>query len=328
MINDNRHKNNSSRGFNFPYIQSPAPRSNVMPAATKPDPANAPAAEDESTLEAAKSEQPDVSPALDPLRIASVLLAAKGHITNELSAATVSVSSLNETPDESAAAGLPVSDDDNKNPDKLPVPPTLPLAPDTLAVIPDQIAPTDMSAADCAAENADENDIAETVPDAAPLAPDKLDPEESMSISDRITADVAAAGTAAEYADENHIEAAAIAAVPTASDILTEDLEPSDAIKTSSIESANKNHDDAHQNFSNEKIREMLSLDGLYGRGLFHYKDWWFRNKIEISVNGKLICGIPIFTDHNTLRVVNEKHSYFIPIEKIDYIRTSDGLNF
>jgi len=60
--------------------------------------------------------------------------------------------------------------------------------------------------------------------------------------------------------------------------------------------------------------------------GLLHYRQWWERNEVDISVCGKLISGTPIFVEENTLRVVNCKHSYFIPIEKIDYIRTTDGL--
>ena len=63
---------------------------------------------------------------------------------------------------------------------------------------------------------------------------------------------------------------------------------------------------------------------GLYG--LLHYRKWWERNEVDISVCGKLISGTPIFIEENTLRVVNRQHSYFIPLEKIDFIRTTDGL--
>ena len=63
---------------------------------------------------------------------------------------------------------------------------------------------------------------------------------------------------------------------------------------------------------------------GLYG--LLHYRKWWERNEVDISVCGKLISGTPIFIEENTLRVVNRQYSYFIPMEKIDFIRTTDGL--
>lgn len=72
-------------------------------------------------------------------------------------------------------------------------------------------------------------------------------------------------------------------------------------------------------NTNNEK-------EGLYGRGLFHYSKWWERSEVDIFVNGNILTGIPILTDKNTLRVINGSHSYFIPLEKVDYIRTTDGL--
>ena len=63
---------------------------------------------------------------------------------------------------------------------------------------------------------------------------------------------------------------------------------------------------------------------GLYG--LLHYRKWWEQNEVDLSVCGTLISGTPIFIEENTLRVINSKYSYFIPLEKIDYIRTTDGL--
>jgi len=60
--------------------------------------------------------------------------------------------------------------------------------------------------------------------------------------------------------------------------------------------------------------------------GLLHYRKWWERNEVDLSVCGSLVSGTPIFIEENTLRVVNSKYSYFIPLEKIDYIRTTDGL--
>jgi len=64
--------------------------------------------------------------------------------------------------------------------------------------------------------------------------------------------------------------------------------------------------------------------EGLFG--LLHYRKWWERNEVDISICGKLVSGTPIFIEENTVRVVNCKYSYFIPLEKIDYIRTTDGL--
>lgn len=63
------------------------------------------------------------------------------------------------------------------------------------------------------------------------------------------------------------------------------------------------------------------------GCGLLHFRKWWERNKVDISVNHELITGTPVFTEKNTLRVINKQYSYFIPLEKVDYIRTSDGLD-
>ena len=62
------------------------------------------------------------------------------------------------------------------------------------------------------------------------------------------------------------------------------------------------------------------------GSGLFYYQKWWKYEKVDISVNGELLTGTPIFTEADTLRVVNDQHSYFIPVKNIDYIRTPDGL--
>jgi len=64
---------------------------------------------------------------------------------------------------------------------------------------------------------------------------------------------------------------------------------------------------------------------GLFGRGLLHYRKWWEMVESDFCVGGDLLSGIPIFADENTLRVAGEKYSYFIPLEKIDYIRTPDG---
>ena len=67
---------------------------------------------------------------------------------------------------------------------------------------------------------------------------------------------------------------------------------------------------------------------GLHSCGLLHYKKWWERKVVDILAGGQKITGIPIFIEKNTIRLVNHAHSYFIPLEKIDYIRTNDGLKF
>lgn len=60
--------------------------------------------------------------------------------------------------------------------------------------------------------------------------------------------------------------------------------------------------------------------------GLNCFKKWWFRRSADIYVNGNAITGIPIFLHEDTLRVINDAYSYFIPLHKVDYIRTNDGL--
>lgn len=60
--------------------------------------------------------------------------------------------------------------------------------------------------------------------------------------------------------------------------------------------------------------------------GLLCFREWWDLIEVGICVGGNLISGIPIFIEENTLRVVDKDHSYFIPLGKVDYIRTNDGL--
>jgi hypothetical protein len=72
---------------------------------------------------------------------------------------------------------------------------------------------------------------------------------------------------------------------------------------------------------TDSKSREKLS-----GCGLLNYRKWWELIEVDISVYGKLITGIPIFIEEDTLRVINDDYSYFIPLGKVDYIRTTDGL--
>lgn len=77
---------------------------------------------------------------------------------------------------------------------------------------------------------------------------------------------------------------------------------------------------------SRRPVKRRFVNEGLHGRGLYRYRKWWELNEVDIRVCGDLLTGTPIFTDCNTLRVVNDAYSYFIPLEKVDYIRTNDGL--
>lgn len=63
-----------------------------------------------------------------------------------------------------------------------------------------------------------------------------------------------------------------------------------------------------------------------FGKGLLQYQKWWYLNPVDVRVNGETVSGIPIFLQENTLRVVNDAYSYFIPLENVDYIRTRNGL--
>lgn len=61
--------------------------------------------------------------------------------------------------------------------------------------------------------------------------------------------------------------------------------------------------------------------------GLLNYKKWWHLREVDLSVRGELLTGIPIYVHQDTLRVVNDEFSYFIPMTHVDYIRTPDGLS-
>lgn len=61
--------------------------------------------------------------------------------------------------------------------------------------------------------------------------------------------------------------------------------------------------------------------------GLLHFKKWWYLRKVDVSVNGEMLTGIPIQIRKNALRVINDDDSYFIPMRNVDYIRTPDGLD-
>lgn len=60
--------------------------------------------------------------------------------------------------------------------------------------------------------------------------------------------------------------------------------------------------------------------------GLLHFRAWWELVEVDLCVGGRLISGIPIFVEEGTLRVINRQHSYFVPLGKVDYICTNDGL--
>ncbi|MCL2433518.1 MAG: hypothetical protein FWD16_03250 [Clostridia bacterium] len=61
--------------------------------------------------------------------------------------------------------------------------------------------------------------------------------------------------------------------------------------------------------------------------GLLHYEKWWFQQKAALLIGDELIEGTPVFLRDNTLRVINDSHSYFIPLEHIKFIRTCNGLD-
>ncbi len=64
------------------------------------------------------------------------------------------------------------------------------------------------------------------------------------------------------------------------------------------------------------------------GAGYLQYQDWWFLREVDIAVCGHVLTGTPIFLHSDTLRVVNNHNSYFVPLGRIDYIRSNDGLEF
>lgn len=63
------------------------------------------------------------------------------------------------------------------------------------------------------------------------------------------------------------------------------------------------------------------------GNGLLSYEKWWFLNDVDIHVGGTLLSGMPISLHGDTLRMINDTYSYFIPLCQIEYIRTLDGLS-
>lgn len=63
-----------------------------------------------------------------------------------------------------------------------------------------------------------------------------------------------------------------------------------------------------------------------YGEGLLYYQKFWYLNDVEISVRGEILCGTTLEFHENTLRLISDTHSYYIPLRQVDYIKTSDGL--
>ena len=81
--------------------------------------------------------------------------------------------------------------------------------------------------------------------------------------------------------------------------------------------------DHAPINFTAYTPKSQASY-ALYG--LLRYRKWWELNEVVISVCGTALSGTPIFVEEDALRLINNRHSYFIPLDKIDYICTTDGL--
>ena len=301
-MND-RQKNFNSRGLNFPYIQRPPYRSSGKPSISKPE-------------EIAEYEE-----IAEPEEIAEFEGMAESEERVELEEAfepeEIFEPEKIDEPEEVAASEEMAAPEEADAPEET-----------------DTYEESDVSEEAEIPEEADEPAAVENISihDTDKLEEDVSTKQDSLQIASDILDEI---NTADEFETEIVTEVVTENVDETdpessASDIQETEkrIETSEEIQAASIEISNKKKDKEKRSIFNEDIGEIPSIDGLYGRGLFHYKKWWFRCKIEISVNGQLICGIPIFTDHNTLRVVNEKHSYFIPVEKIDYIRTSDGLNF
>lgn len=324
MINDNRQKNNS-RGFNLPYIPYPVYRSNAIPSTPKSEPAESAKTE---ALKPTDTPRPETEPAAADTTIAAEAPdaadtpAAAGDIAipeakiagQDVQPASDPITSV----DEFVNTCSPSEHDESEENPVIPAQPQLCL--DSPAAITDEIVRTEEIEIVNAAFDDDETEFSGS---------DILTTEENCGIPEKIHNAAEQSETIHEFeiTDENQEEAEVFAAESSSPEIpaAEEDNDAMEEIKSTAIESSNKKERKAPWNFYHEGPEEMPALDGLYGRGLFHYQKWWFRNQIDICVNGKLISGIPIFADHNTIRVVNEKNSYFIPVEKIDFIRTPDG---
>lgn len=321
MINDNRQKNYNSRGFNLPYIPCPAYRSNTIPAAPKTEAAEpetnavpikvsgdasaaAEAADAADTPAAIPDPMPevviigqDVPPAADPItsvdESGDTVLPATGQENNTLFAEAA------ESPTE-----LSISEDSGE----------LLTAAETV----------DADTADKSSENPEET---AAFTDESPVS--DMTAVESNEINEELHTPTEQSTMIEDAGNTNEIpeDEVVFAAESPAPDIPTgdEDMDDLEEMTSTAIEAPDKKQRRTNRNCIPECPADKAALDGLYGRGLFHYQKWWFRNQIDICVNGDIISGIPIFADHNTIRVVNGKHSYFIPVEKIDYICTPDG---
>ncbi|MCL2811513.1 MAG: hypothetical protein FWD25_06440 [Clostridia bacterium] len=62
------------------------------------------------------------------------------------------------------------------------------------------------------------------------------------------------------------------------------------------------------------------------GQGLLCYQNHWYLRDADVKVRNELLCGIPIGLKGNTLCLINKEFRYFIPLNRVDYIRTAEGL--
>ena len=63
-----------------------------------------------------------------------------------------------------------------------------------------------------------------------------------------------------------------------------------------------------------------------HGQGLLCYQHHWYLNDADVKVQGELLSGIPIGLKGNTLCLINKEYRYFIPLGRVEYIRTAEGL--
>ena len=59
--------------------------------------------------------------------------------------------------------------------------------------------------------------------------------------------------------------------------------------------------------------------------GLMRFEKWWYRRSVEVRAGGETILGTPIIIEGGVMRLINEGYSYFVPLGKVDFIRTRDG---
>lgn len=75
-----------------------------------------------------------------------------------------------------------------------------------------------------------------------------------------------------------------------------------------------------------EPLRRDAHMDSN-GGGLLRYQKHWYLCRSEVKVGDELLSGTPIGFKDNTLCLINKEHRYFIPLRKVDYIRTPEGLD-